>query len=148
MSPVHPWGQQWLGSPSPWHQPSYWGSRAASSKHLSSGQMQPPLPEQALSVPGRRTCYLQPNKLRGAHTPPHVVLRNQWVEKPALNMLGCPYLLDLLSDVQEFNFDLHSTFGACMVPCIPGTSVGSCSQPTSSPQQEQGCGLTSAPALP
>ena len=126
MSPACPLGQEGLGSPSPWHRPPHWGSRAANSEHLSPGQMQPPLPEQALSVLGRRTCYLQPDGLRGAGTLPHGVLRNQRVEKPALNIPGCPYLLDLPSEVQAFNFDLQSTFGACVVPCTTGMSKGSC----------------------
>lgn len=34
------------------------------------------------------------------------------MENPALNIPGCPHLLDLPSKVQTFNFDLHGTFGA------------------------------------
>lgn len=114
-SPACPPEHEGPGSPSPWHQPARWGSRAANSEHLRPGQTQPPLPEQALSAPGRRTRYLWADGLRGAGTPLHGVFRNQWVEKPALNVPGCPYLLDLPSEVQAFNFDLHSTFGACVV---------------------------------
>lgn len=112
VSPTCPPGQEGPGSPSPWHWPACWGCRAANSEHLSPGQTWPPPSRTNLSAPGRRACYRQPEGLRGAGTLLQGDLRNQWVENPALNIPGCPHLLDLPSKVQTFNFDLHGTFGA------------------------------------